>query len=255
MGPVPWGCSECWAWASYRTAWSLLHKLRRAMVRPGREPLQGLGEVDETSIGATKPGQEGRRLGTRALVVAAVEADGKRIGRIRLRRVTSPNAQQLLGFVGDAVATGTVVRTDGWSRYRGLTGLGYPHEVRIVGKRPAAASRLLARVHLVFKAAQTLAVEHASRRGGSPPFGLLPRRIHFSLQSAPFGFPRKTLLPPPTAGRRHRSPSLHFPARRQTSARTTTHWVGGEKCIARTREAGSRSHGEAALRCRRQGAG
>lgn len=135
---------------SYRTAWSLLHKLRRAMVRPGREPLQGLVEVDETYIGATEPGQEGRRLGTRALVVAAVEADGKRIGRIRLRRVSSPNAQQLLGFVGDAVATGTVVRTDGWSRYGGLTGLGYRHEVRIVGKRPAAASRLLPRVHLVF---------------------------------------------------------------------------------------------------------
>ena len=35
---------------SYKTAWLLLRKLRRAMVDPGREPLAGLVEVDETSI-------------------------------------------------------------------------------------------------------------------------------------------------------------------------------------------------------------
>lgn len=135
---------------SYRTAWSLLHKLRRAMVRHGRERLNGLVEVDETYIGATQPGQEGRRLGTRALVVAAVEADGKRIGRIRLRRVSSPNVQQLLGFVCDSVEPGTLVRTDGWAHYGGLPLRGYLHEVRMVGKRPAAASSQLPRVHLVF---------------------------------------------------------------------------------------------------------
>src|SRR5215211_406381 len=34
----------------YKTAWLLLRKLRRAMVDPGREPLAGLVEVDETSL-------------------------------------------------------------------------------------------------------------------------------------------------------------------------------------------------------------
>ena len=37
---------------SYRTAWTMLHKLRRAMVRPGRERLSGRVEVDDTCLGA-----------------------------------------------------------------------------------------------------------------------------------------------------------------------------------------------------------
>lgn len=35
---------------SYKSAWLLLHKLRRAMVDPERDPLEGMIEVDETSI-------------------------------------------------------------------------------------------------------------------------------------------------------------------------------------------------------------
>lgn len=35
---------------SYKTAWLLGHKLRRAMVDPKREPLAGVVEVDEASI-------------------------------------------------------------------------------------------------------------------------------------------------------------------------------------------------------------
>jgi hypothetical protein len=45
---------------SYRTAWNLLHKLRRAMVRPGRERLNGIVEVDEIFIGRQRPGKRGR---------------------------------------------------------------------------------------------------------------------------------------------------------------------------------------------------
>jgi len=45
---------------SYRTAWAWLHKLRRAMVRPGRDRLPGTVEVDETFIGGPRPGKRGR---------------------------------------------------------------------------------------------------------------------------------------------------------------------------------------------------
>ena len=37
---------------SYQTAWTMLHKLRRAMIRPGRDKLQGTVEVDEAFVGA-----------------------------------------------------------------------------------------------------------------------------------------------------------------------------------------------------------
>jgi len=68
---------------SYQTAWSWLHKMRTAMVRPGRDRLSGVVEVDESYVGGEKPGRRGRGAEGKALVVVAVEdkAD-KGIGRM-----------------------------------------------------------------------------------------------------------------------------------------------------------------------------
>jgi len=78
---------------SYHTAWSWLHKLRRAMVRPGRDRLSGLVEVDETYIGGEKPGKRGRGALGKSLVVIAAEKDGKGTGRIRLVLVLDASAE------------------------------------------------------------------------------------------------------------------------------------------------------------------
>src|SRR5712692_5699885 len=56
---------------SYRTAWTWLHKLRRAMVRPGRDRLTGAVEVDETFVGGVEPGGGRRHVGKKALVAVA----------------------------------------------------------------------------------------------------------------------------------------------------------------------------------------
>src|SRR5208282_2790411 len=53
---------------SYQTAWTWLHKLRRAMVRPGRDRLAGRVEVDETYIGGLEERVRGRQTETKALV-------------------------------------------------------------------------------------------------------------------------------------------------------------------------------------------
>ena len=45
---------------SYLTAWRWLHKLRRAMIRPGRDRLGGTVEVDEVYVGGERPGKRGR---------------------------------------------------------------------------------------------------------------------------------------------------------------------------------------------------
>src|ERR671929_182557 len=45
---------------SYQTAWTWLHKLRKAMVRPDRQPLAGRVEADESYVGGPRPGERGR---------------------------------------------------------------------------------------------------------------------------------------------------------------------------------------------------
>ena len=72
---------------SYETAWTWLHKLRRAMVRPGRDLLTGEVEIDETIVGGPEEGRKGRDIEDKALVVIAAEKRGRAIGRIRMRRI------------------------------------------------------------------------------------------------------------------------------------------------------------------------
>lgn len=134
---------------SYRTAWAWLHKLRRAMVRPGRDRLQGPVEVDETYLGAPEQGVRGRRTRRKALAVVAVEERGRGLGRIRLRRIQDASAASLHPFVRDAVEPGSVVHTDGWEGYAGLPNEGYRHTVTPLRRRKGAAGELLPRVHLV----------------------------------------------------------------------------------------------------------
>jgi transposase-like protein len=131
---------------SYRTAWTWLHKLRRAMVRPGRDRLAGRIEVDETYLGRTEGGVRGRKTRQKALIVVAAQEDGPRIGRIRMRRVADASAASLQPFIAAAIAPGSVVHTDGWEGYLGLERHGYRHEVTV---QKGAALDLLPRVHRV----------------------------------------------------------------------------------------------------------
>ncbi len=85
---------------SYHTAWQWLQKRRRAMVRPGRDKLSGLAEVDETYVGREKPGKRGRGATGKALVGIAVEDKGEGgIGRIRLRHLEDVSSAGLTPFV------------------------------------------------------------------------------------------------------------------------------------------------------------
>lgn len=134
---------------SYRTAWACLHKLRRAMVRPGRDRLKGEVEVDETFVGGVEPGGGRRHIGKKALVVIAAEVRGKGIGRIRMRRVMDGSAESLLPFVKEAVDPGGLVVTDGWQSYKGLPGWGYAHDPRPIFGSGELATAILPRVHRV----------------------------------------------------------------------------------------------------------
>jgi transposase-like protein len=116
---------------SYHTAWEWLHKLRRAMVCPGREKLSGTVEVNETYVGGSKPGKRGRGTEGKILVMIAVEdKDELGFGRIRLGRVEDASSDSLINFVKDNVEKGSIVRTDGWRSYNSLRKEGYEHVVQ-----------------------------------------------------------------------------------------------------------------------------
>ena len=113
----------------YETVWTWLHKLRTAMVRPGRERLSGTVEVDETYIGGVRTGKRGRGAEGKALVAIAVEDKGGEIGRIRLDRVADASAESLTAFITENAEAGSLIRTDGWRAYGSLSERGFGHEV------------------------------------------------------------------------------------------------------------------------------
>jgi transposase-like protein len=133
----------------YETAWTMLHKLRRAMVRPGRDLLMGRVEVDECYIGGPEEGLAGRLSLDKALVVVAAQEDGPGIGRIRMRQIVDASAASLVPFVQDSVEPGAVIHTDGWLGYLPLESKGYEHEVTFLKGKKKTASELMPRVHLV----------------------------------------------------------------------------------------------------------
>ena len=119
---------------TYETAFQMLHKLRSAMVRPDRDRIHGDVEVDETLIGAKKPGKRGRGAAGKAIVVGAIEVLARRerkerAGRLRLQVVADFSAASLVGFVVNNVEAGSSVRTDGLSSYDGLRKKGYMYRV------------------------------------------------------------------------------------------------------------------------------
>ncbi len=155
------------ALGSYKTAWLLCAKLRRAMVAPGRQPLAGLVEVDETAISCrskTDPpaGGSGRSHQGKLLVAGAVEVRDDRPARLRLAAIADFSADSLHAFLNANLAEGATAKTDGWSGYPGAPNL--THEPHVVG--PMAAHIVLPWVHRVFSNLKTwaLGVYHGLRR-------------------------------------------------------------------------------------------
>lgn len=115
---------------SYHTAWQWLHKLRRAMVRPGRDQLSGIVEVDETYVGGKKTGKRGRGAEGKALVGIAVEDKGDEgIGRIRLWHLEDASGNSLMQFIQGIAQPGSSIKTDDWLGYNRLTKIGFKHVV------------------------------------------------------------------------------------------------------------------------------
>lgn len=141
--------------ARYETAWTMLQKLRRAMLRPERDRISGTVEVDESYVGGVEEGRRGgrQRDSNKAIVVAAVEVRGRGSGRIRLGVVEDLSAASLCRFVEASVQPGSTILTDGWQGYAPLRRT-YDHRPSTVGD-PKAAAQVFPRVHRTFSNLKT----------------------------------------------------------------------------------------------------
>jgi hypothetical protein len=134
---------------SYDTAWSWLHKLRRAMVRSGREQLTGAVEVDETYVGGVGTKIRGRGAKRKIIVAIAAEVRGRGPGRIRMAKIADLSALSLRRFITDNVQQGSELRTDAWSGYNGIEVMDYKHIVTNISNTGDPAHVVMPCVHRV----------------------------------------------------------------------------------------------------------
>ena len=181
---------------SYQTAWAMLHRLRRAMIRPGRERLHGVVEVDECFIGRSSPSTvrntkrkqklTAKRKTQRSIVMIAVEIKKpKGFGRIRLQRVTNKSAKAVLPFVFDAIEPGSVVRTDGSEAYYKMNRRGYRRErtVMLGADDPA---------HVTMPGVHRIAALLKRWLMGTHQGAVQPKQLDYYLDEFTFRFNRRT---------------------------------------------------------------
>jgi hypothetical protein len=169
---------------SYKSAWLLCAKLRRAMVDPERNLLSGLVEIDETTINFRTrndppAGGGGRSHDGKLLLAGAVELVGHGPGRIRLAPIDDFSAASLHRFMAAAIAPESTAKTDGWPAYPGAPDL--HHEPHVIG--PMAAHVILPWIHRIFSNLKTwaLGVYH----------GLRPQHMQAYLDEFAFRFNRR----------------------------------------------------------------
>lgn len=155
LGVSALGLKRVLGLGSYETAWTMLHRLRRAMVRPDRDLLKGEVEVDETYLAISdrdKPSSsKARKSRTNKILVAiAVEMhQPKGFGRIRLRRIDNDSDACVVPFVKGNVQAGARVRTDGSAAYRSLSKIGFEHSRQVMLGAESPAHVTMPGVHRV----------------------------------------------------------------------------------------------------------
>ena len=169
---------------SYPTAWNWLHKLRRAMVRPGRDRISGLIEADEIFVGGERSGKVGRGAAGKSLVlVAAQEAGSGRIGRTLLRMIADAAMLTLHEALAECVRPGSVIRTDAWRGYNNLEMIGC--ERRIVRKDAVVGDDALPLVNRVAALLKRWVL-------GTHQGAIRPSHLDYYLDEFTFRFNRRT---------------------------------------------------------------
>ena len=169
----------------YETAWLWLHKLRPAMVRPGRDRLKGSVEVDETYVGGPEEGSRGRQTEEKSIVAVAAEEVGDGIGRIRLGRIPDVSAPSRSTFIEQGIVEGSMIHTDDWLGYQGVEEKGYGHKVSHIKRSGDRPHELMPRVHRVSSLMKRWLL-------GTHQGSVSPKHLDYYLDEFTFRFNRRT---------------------------------------------------------------
>ena len=104
------GLQRVLGFGSYETAWAWMHKLRRAMVRPDRDLLSGVVELDEVFIGNETRGKAGGLKDNTAAMVAVESMPGRNLGRVRMEVSPLAGSAALVEFAQRTIAPGSTIR-------------------------------------------------------------------------------------------------------------------------------------------------
>jgi len=173
-------------WGGYKTAWTWLHKLRVAMVRTGRDKLNGTVEIDEAFIGGKQSGgKRGRGTNNKVLVTIAVETGEKKMGRVRFGVIPDASSESLENFLHESVEPGSTVITDGWKGYSRIKQLGYRHKISDKKPKLLDEDTVLPNAHLVISLLKRWIM-------GTLQGSLSDQHIKYYLDEFTFRFNRRT---------------------------------------------------------------
>ena len=178
------GLQRVLGFGSYETAWAWMHKLRRAMVRPERDKLFGIVELDETMVGGVSPGSGGGYGDKMPVMIAIEHNETRRLGRVRLALADRPGTSQLVDFATTVIEPGSTIRTDGAQHLRRLATLGYTHEYS-TGYNAVDKASVLPGVHLVASLLKRWLI-------GTLHYRVEPNQLPYYLDEYTFRFNRRT---------------------------------------------------------------
>ena len=178
------GLQDALGFGSYETAWAWLHKLRRAMVRPDREPLRGHIELDQSFLGGRTAGKPGVSSNKAPITIAVERASDDRLGRVRLEAAEHPGSLDMLTFAQRVIAPGSTVHTDGAYVFKGLVTLGYTHQA-ISGSTAADLDTVMPGPHLISSLLKRWTA-------GTLHYRISPQHLPYYLDEFTFRFNRRS---------------------------------------------------------------
>ncbi len=170
----------------YRVAWTMLQRFQVAMVDTSRKALSGNIEVDETLVGGVKKGGKRGRGTTKSIVVIAIEVlEPKGFGRIRMRHIPDASSASLLPFISAVAAPDSVIHTDGWSGYNGLSEFKFTHEITVQSTSNDQAHVSMPGVHCIASLLKRWIL-------GTLQGSIVPEHLQSYLEEFTFRFNRRT---------------------------------------------------------------